>query len=409
MHKKIFLFLMFFCLSMVLLGCNSINSIDKLDNMKSDYIEEINNWILLNCEKYNEYDWITIESNINEKIKFISGISSEKKLEQTMLEVRQKLQFIEDNYSIQTTIKICDEEPFTESSGTENDPYIIDNTNKFIYFANCINNRIGTDCFYELKSDIDLINVNFIPIGISEYRKFNGYFNGNGYEVLNCNINTLSTDLIGLFGYSSGIIENLGINNILIDSEFYYDTHNFKSLYIGTIVGKNNGVIENCYSFGNINLKYLGGRINTLSPIHINVGGISALNEGVIQNSYTVTNVDIEHNDRVGTINITGIAIGGKIEGCLTILHKKIKCPLLNYLDDVKEYDIGTNDVINSYFFIENKENFYNLCTIEELNSINFYLEKLYWDDNKWKLDNIQFCHNNYVNNNYPKLIVNNK
>lgn len=320
--KKIFLILMLFCLSMVLVGCNSINTKDKLDNMKSDYIDEINNWTLLNCEKYNEDDWNTIESNINEKMRFIAGISSQKELEQAMLEVRQWLEFIEYNYGIQTTIKIRGEEPFTEGSGTENDPYLIDNTNKFIYFVNCINNRIGIDCFYELKSDIDLINVNFIPIGISEYRKFNGYFNGNGYEVLNCNISTLSTDIIGLFGYNSGIIENLGINNILIDSEFYYDDYKFKSLYIGSISGKNNGVIKNCYSFGTINLKYLGGRINTLSPIHINLGGISALNEGVIQNSYTVTNVDIEHNDKVGTINIAGIAIGGKIEGCLTILNK---------------------------------------------------------------------------------------
>lgn len=135
---------------------------------------------------------------------------------------------------------------------------------KFIFFSDSINNKTEQDAYYELTTDLDLNHINWIPIGISDDRSFKGHFNGNGYEIKNCKISEFKImsygklDVLGLFGYNDGTIENLGIYDININVRFYYKDAKDGFIQTGGIVAVNNGIINNCYSIGNMMLIYMG-------------------------------------------------------------------------------------------------------------------------------------------------------
>lgn len=89
------------------------------------------------------------------------------------------------------------------------------------------------------------------PIG-SKVNAFTGVFDGNGFNIENLYINlSLNSDAyIGLFGYSKGEINNLGI----IATNYVIDASN-KNAYIGGIVGYSESNISNCSVEGKINIE----------------------------------------------------------------------------------------------------------------------------------------------------------
>lgn len=110
---------------------------------------------------------------------------------------------------------------------------------------------------YILMEDLDLSEILWEPIGTVD-DPFIGTFDGNGHTIYNMTIETAKLDLsskyIGLFGYCTGIIKNLCVNNGMIFTENHYD-------YVGSIAGYANS-IENCSSGCYINAKcYMGGGI----------------------------------------------------------------------------------------------------------------------------------------------------
>ena len=115
-----------------------------------------------------------------------------------------------------------------------------------------------------LKSDgtINSGNVSgftaWTPIGYfnssSDYACYNGTFDGNGKTISGLYLDNKNMSYIGLFGYSSGTIKNVGV----VDSYFKgYE-------YIGGVCGLNSGKVELCYS-----KSYLTGS---------NIGGVCGLN-----------------------------------------------------------------------------------------------------------------------------------
>ena len=76
--------------------------------------------------------------------------------------------------------KLEGEEAYTEGDGTLDNPYVIDTKGKLIYLSNQTNEYKGNDLYYELQADIDLGGINWNPI-----KRFEGHFNGNGYEISN--------------------------------------------------------------------------------------------------------------------------------------------------------------------------------------------------------------------------------
>ena len=115
--------------------------------------------------------------------------------------------------------------------------------------------KIGKDASYpldgeyELTQDIDAsdtINWNngqgFVPIG-TENNPFEGKFNGNGYKIRRLYIRFMQEN-VGLFSYvgKSGEITNLGIEEGWVIGRSY----------TGILVGRNGGIVNNCYSTGSV-------------------------------------------------------------------------------------------------------------------------------------------------------------
>ena len=113
-------------------------------------------------------------------------------------------------YTDNTTPEVpAEPEEFKNGAGTEEAPYLIENLNNFLYFAQ--NHEKGT--YYKLEADIDLKGNGknpWTPIGSGE-KPFEGTFNGNGHTVSGLAVSDNTKDNQGLFGVNAGTIENLTV------------------------------------------------------------------------------------------------------------------------------------------------------------------------------------------------------
>lgn len=126
----------------------------------------------------------------------------------------------------------------------------------------------------ELADNLDLSNINFVPIPI-----FSGHFNGNGYTISGVNIVNKGSHQ-GLFRYiqNGAVVENLNVKGIVTPSG--------SAKYIGGIVGENNGTIINCSFDGDVSGESTVGGICG----YVGESGIirtSRSNGTVISKSYT--------------------------------------------------------------------------------------------------------------------------
>lgn len=136
-----------------------------------------------------------------------------------------------------------------------------------------------------LQKDIDIKDNMFVPIPI-----FSGTFEGNGHAIKGLSVKVEGSNQ-GLFRYlqKDGIIKNLKVEGVIAP--------NGEKSNIGAIVGRNNGLIENCSFSGYIKGKdTVGGLVgwNGTSGIIIEsssngkiygerkVGGIAGYNAGTI-------------------------------------------------------------------------------------------------------------------------------
>ena len=189
--------------------------------------------------------------------------------------------------------------PWTHGTGTEADPFLIENAQQLAYLANRVNNGLDAagghvsnhDLHYKLMTDVNLNGsetFQWTPIGywISEtnYYSFGGHFDGNNHTVSGLYINS-SANRVGFFGYTDGAtIENLSVVG---------DTVATTGLYAGGLVGyANENTISNCnnacmisssYSYSNSNSSYSGGMVGqTLGTTYItscySTGNISSSN-----------------------------------------------------------------------------------------------------------------------------------
>ena len=120
------------------------------------------------------------------------------------------------------------------------------------------NGKVTSANTFILGADIDLSGVeNWTPIGNSYNFRFQGIFNGNGYEIQNLKLTSSSyngneiqngpTDgyAVGLFGYLYGEVKNLGVSNVNISSG---------ADYVGGLAGYlgDNITLNNCYVTGSV-------------------------------------------------------------------------------------------------------------------------------------------------------------
>ena len=243
-------------------------------------------------------------------------------------------------------IKTWNYSEFAGGVGTQDEPYLIETKEHL----NNVRNYL--DAHYKLISDIEFTDADFAeggnfyndgagfePIGENTSYVFSGSFDGNGYAIKNLHINISSstTVYVGLFGYNTGVIRNLGIEDGNISGKTTWST---AYAYVGAIAGYNSGTIINCYNTGNISATsvdvnaYAGGIVgnvgNGWKSIAItncyNTGDVSATSpqggayaSGIVGcvggSSVTITNC-YNTGDASATSTQSGAYAGG-IVGCV--------------------------------------------------------------------------------------------
>ncbi|WP_368974710.1 GLUG motif-containing protein [Caldifermentibacillus hisashii] len=168
-------------------------------------------------------------------------------------------------------------------SGTQTDPYLISTPEDL----NAIRNDLKA--YYELTNDIDMsLWENWMPIAPSTTNRFEGYIDGKGHKIINLKIIS-NAEFAAFIGnargdVSNGYIKNLGLENVYVESD--------KNNVAGLVALNFNSTITNCY---------VTGTIKNTSPTAYFTGGIVGRQYGLIENCFTDCNV-IGGNDTGGFV-----------------------------------------------------------------------------------------------------------
>jgi len=166
------------------------------------------------------------------------------------------------------------------------------------YDLHAIRNDLGGD--YILMNDLDSTTAGYTelasetandgkgwePIGTPDDtsdEQFTGNFNGQGYEIRDLFINRPDENYVGIFTHISwiryidnvGVIENIGVVNADVTG----------SAQVGSLVGHNEGLINNSYSSGSV-------------TGDSRVGGLVGWNQATLSNSYS--SCSVTGDSRVG-------------------------------------------------------------------------------------------------------------
>ena len=199
---------------------------------------------------------------------------------------------------------------YHSGSGTVSDPYIIFSGKEFAYFISQLNAGLSTkDLYFEITSNIDLGGHQISVICPTESSSFDGHLNGNGHKISNFSLAQSANNVIGLFGFVDGLIENIGFENVTIN----YSTNSNSDAYCGGLVGVLSGTLENVYLVGeavmtSVRTAYFGGLVGSNSGAVKNcysnvalvtkssrfkcfAGGLVGLNDGSITNSFSAGDI----------------------------------------------------------------------------------------------------------------------
>ena len=217
-------------------------------------------------------------------------------------------------------------EPWTHGTGTEDDPFLIENAQQLAYLAYRVNNGLDAggghvsnhDYHYKLMVDIDLNgseDFQWTPIGYwnsdTDYQCFGGFFDGGEHAVSELYINS-SANRASFFGFVDGAtIENFGVNGGSITTT---------GMYAGGIIGVAEGisVISNCYNTGIVSSpssntytsSFSGGIIGNARTINItNCYNTGATSSSCSYHSY----------DNIYSGGIIGYAVTASITNCYNI------------------------------------------------------------------------------------------
>ncbi len=169
---------------------------------------------------------------------------------------------------------------FAGGSGTTTDPYLIENKEQLNNVRNYLNAnfKMIADIYF---NDTDFAQggafynngIGWEPIGNNSEAVFSGNFDGNGFSISGLYINATHVEsdvYIGMFGYMSGIVQNLTIIdseiNVLCDSQ--NQSADYIDIYVGMLAGWGNAI--NCHNYGTVDISYKAPAIGC----YIEVGGI---------------------------------------------------------------------------------------------------------------------------------------
>jgi len=185
-------------------------------------------------------------------------------------------------------------EPWTHGTGTEADPFLIENARQLAYLAYRVNNGLDAggghvsnhDYHYKLMVDVDLNgseNFQWTPIGYwnseTDYQCFGGYFNGNNHAISGMYINSNARN-VGFFGNTNGAN--------LVNTQLYGDIASSNNHVVGGFIGDASfTIVKNCMNYCDIYLieSYSGGIVGYMGGDSqiincCNIGSITSTSPG---------------------------------------------------------------------------------------------------------------------------------
>lgn len=202
---------------------------------------------------------------------------------------------------------------FTKGSGTEEDPWLIENAEQLAYLAQQVNN--GTDYrwkHFRLVSDLDLSVKEWTPIG-TEGNLFWGGFDGDGHTITGMTITGKENSYVGLFGEcrnftaASSYIKSVTVKGANISGKSFvgaiagaganisdcYSIENtiYASRCVGGVCGSLIGKISGCYNSSSVSGISTAGGIMGSASYEGNVGN------GVVQYCYNIGTVTVSEQD----------------------------------------------------------------------------------------------------------------
>ena len=230
-------------------------------------------------------------------------------------------------------------ESFAGGKGTKDDPYQIATGSQLAYLGESMKSGAYgekfQDTYFELTEDIDLGGKEWTPIGYTvadlimgrhEYFVFSGNFDGKGYTIKNLTIGTetspYSGDVCGLFGATSGTIEDVVLENVSINYVGGNHSSGYGFRMGGALVGYSMGDIVNCTVTGLDMKAGSDGSYVTLNSI----GGLVGIQDGDTTVSHSRVSGKIEESTKKGNVggfvgNISGLNISncyakGDVSNC---------------------------------------------------------------------------------------------
>lgn len=198
-----------------------------------------------------------------------------------------------------------------DGDGSKDAVYEISNAGQLYWFAGLVNGTLSgvpqnTSANAVLTKDI-VVNEDVLksdgtvnegtfkewtPVGVGDDSSYTGIFDGKNHTISGLYFSNQDKVYVGLFGYNSGKISNVGI----LDSCFYGGAD------VGGVIGynKKDGTVTNCYNTG-----YVSGAAGL-------VGGVIGYNRGTITNCYNTGGVS--GDSYVG--GVSGYNSGGTITNC---------------------------------------------------------------------------------------------
>ena len=222
-------------------------------------------------------------------------------------------------------------ESFAGGKGTKDDPYQIATGSQLAYFAKRVNaEEYGekyVDTYFELTEDIDLGGKEWTPVGETvadlimgghEYFVFSGNFDGNGYTIKNLTIGTetspYSGDVCGLFGATSGTIEDVVLENVSINYVGGNHSSGYGFRMGGALVGYSMGDIVNCTVIG---LDMKAGSDGSYVALN-SIGGLVGIQDGGTTVSHSRVSGKIEESTKKGNVGgfVGTLAKGSSAKYC---------------------------------------------------------------------------------------------
>ena len=214
---------------------------------------------------------------------------------------------------------------FAGGKGTKDDPYQIATGSQLAYFAERVNaEEYGekyADTYFELTEDIDLGGKEWTPIGETVadlilggtgYFAFAGNFDGNGYIIKNLTIgietSPYSGDVCGLFGATSGTIEDVVLENVSINYVGGNHSSGYGFRMGGALVGYSMGDIVNCTVIG---LDMKAGSDGSYVALN-SIGGLVGVQDGDTTVSHSRVSGKIEETTKKGNV---GGFVGTLVKG----------------------------------------------------------------------------------------------